>query len=214
MTSRWDLERAVLASELPAPARLLLLVLLIRADARTLDTGKYSPSLTKLADDTGLGRSTVARELDRLERAGWIERHRPPVDLARSKKARTRYVVRDPAAPSPRAGLVPERDQASPSVGPDWSQSGTSSSPRAGHRSDQSDQSQISSQVTTRIADLIEELSGQRVSDAYAAAVARRIGPGKSNTLAYVEKCIRNDPARFVPTPQPPRFTAANGFES
>lgn len=213
MTSRWDLERAVLASELPAPARLLLLVLLIRADARTLDTGKYSPSLTKLADDTGLGRSTVARELDRLERAGWIERHRPPVDLARSKKARTRYVVRDPA--SPRAGLVPERDQASPTAGLGWSQSGTSASPRAGHRSDLlSDQSQISSQVTTKIIDLIHELSGQRVSDAYAADVARRIGPGKSNTLAYVEKVIRNDPARFTPTPQPPRFTAANGFES
>src|SRR5690606_21565042 len=118
-----------------------------------------------------------------------------------SKKARTRYVVRDPASPG--AGLVPERDQASPTAGPDWSQSGTSASPRAGHRSDLlSDQSQISSQVTTKIADLIEELSGQRVSDAYAADVARRIGPGKSNTLAYVEKCIRNDPARFVPTPQ------------
>lgn len=60
---------------------------------------------------------------------------------------------------------------------------------------------------------LLEELGGSRVSDAYAAQVVRSIGPGKRDTLAYIEKCIRNDPARFMPTPQPPRFTAANGFE-
>ena len=210
MTSRWDVERAVLGSSLPAPARLVLLVLLIQADARTLDTGKYSPSLTTLARATGLGRSTVARALNQLEEEGWLTRVRPDATEARSKKARTRYRIT-----SPTAGLVPERDQASPTAGLDQSQSGTSASPTAGHRSDLfSDQGQISSQVIDKIIDVLRETTGRTVSREWAARQARRIGPGKSNTLAYVEKVIRSRPGDFLPTPQPPRFTAANGFET
>ncbi|GLZ10265.1 hypothetical protein Acsp04_05000 [Actinomadura sp. NBRC 104425] len=210
MTSRWDVERAVLASDLPPMSRLLLLVLLVHADARTLDTGKYSPSLTGLARATGLGRSTVARELNRLEAEGWVIRARPDVDDARSKRARTTYRITNPTA-----GLVPERDQASPTAGPDQSQSGTSASPTAGHRSDLfSDQDQISSQVIDKIISVLKETRGRTIDRNHAAAVARQIGPGRTNTLAYVEKVIRDRPDDFLPTPQPPRFTAANGFET
>lgn len=217
MTDRWDVERAVLASDLQPMAKLVLLVLLVRADARTLDTGKFSPSLSVLADDTGLDRSTVRRYLARLECDGWVVRHRPPVAEARSKKARTRYVLRDPTrgtVPPENGGLGAHSPQARGTQPPELGAENTMARGTVPLRSDQSDQGQISSQVTTRIVDLIHELSGQRVSDAYAADVARRIGPGKRDTLAYVERCIRNDPARFTPTPQPPRFTAANGFES
>lgn len=210
MTSRWEVERAVLGSNLPAPARLVLLVLLIQADARTLDTGKYSPSLTGLARATGLGRSTVARELNRLEAEGWLTRDRPAPAEARAKRTRTSYRIT-----SPTAGLVPERDQSGPTAGLEVVPQRDRTGPTVGHRSDRSDQDQISSQVIDRVAEVLAELGGgRRIDRAHAAAVAQQIGPGRSNTLAYVERVIRSRPDDFLPTPQPPRFTAARGFES
>lgn len=215
MTSRWDVERALLVSDLPSPARLLLLVLLVHANAQTADTGKYSPSLTKLGEETGLDRSTVRRHLDRLEREGWVIRHRPPVALARSQKARTRYVLRDPArgtVPPENAGLGAESPQPRGTVPPELGAENTTSRGTVPPRTDL-DQRQTSSQVTERIVAVLEEIGGRPVDPAHAERVARQIGPGKSNTLAYVERCIRNDPDRFLPTAQPPRFTAASGFQ-
>jgi hypothetical protein len=206
--TRWDVERAVLASDLSPQAKLVMLVLLVHADARTLDTGKFSPSLTGLANATGLGRSTVARELNHLERSGWVVRVRPSSADARSKRARTAYRLT-----SPTAGPVPHRDQTSPRVGLVQSQSGTSTSPTAGHRTDQSDQGQISLQATRRVIEVLEEIGGRPVDERHAARVAKDLAPrATKDPLNFVEKCIRNDPERFLPTPTPPRFTAAHGF--
>jgi len=144
---RWRVERAIVASDLSAPGRLILLTLLVVVDFQTLTTPQeFAPSLSGLARMTGLGRSTVARELERLERARWVVRDRPAPADARSKKLRTCYRVAVPAGlpagpadpfgsptpgpssptpgpaeppPGPAAGpeLVPERDGGSPAAG-------------------------------------------------------------------------------------------------
>jgi biotin operon repressor len=95
----FDVQRAVMASKLPAPARLVMHTLCATVDFTTLTTpAEYAPSLTKLAEMTGLVRSTVAKELNRLEADGWVVRERPTVAAALAKQARTCYRVTIPAA--------------------------------------------------------------------------------------------------------------------
>jgi len=89
---------------LTVPERAVLTVLVLRADAAKGWT--CWPSLTRIARDTGLGRSTVARVLDRLAELGWLDRTRRP------RSTSTLYRILTPTEPagSPGAGLVPERD--------------------------------------------------------------------------------------------------------
>ncbi|GAA3455914.1 hypothetical protein GCM10018962_77480 [Dactylosporangium matsuzakiense] len=118
MSTRWDVERALRGSTLPAPARHVALTIATWCDPDTAAVpARYTPSLTGLADATGLGRSTVARHLDLLESAGWLVRRRPTVADARRRHERTLYRLRVPA------DLVPERDQPSPAPTPAWSRS-------------------------------------------------------------------------------------------
>jgi DNA-binding MarR family transcriptional regulator len=51
-------------------------------DLKCLDLARNEPSLTagRLAELTGLSASAITTALDRLERAGVIERHRDPAD--------------------------------------------------------------------------------------------------------------------------------------
>jgi hypothetical protein len=58
--ARWRVTRAVRGSTLPAPAKLIMLVLADVADVGTAEIPpNRTPSLTVLARETGLGRSTV-----------------------------------------------------------------------------------------------------------------------------------------------------------
>lgn len=78
MVTRWDVERAVLHSQLDPPARLLVLALLTKANNDTaVIPPEHSPSLTTIQGMTGLSRSAVAEWLDALEIAGWVKRIRP-----------------------------------------------------------------------------------------------------------------------------------------
>lgn len=80
-----------MASDLPKLAKLVMLVLLAHADNDSATTqARYTPSLTALAAETGMGRNTVQERLRDLEGAGWIVRQRPPVEQSR-KGLRTRY---------------------------------------------------------------------------------------------------------------------------
>lgn len=122
---RWAVERAILASDFPAPSRLLLFVLLTHVTKGTLVIpSKYAPSLTVLTNESGLSRAGVALHLKTLETEGWLERFRPPVSKARAEHAKTGYRIAIPmAAPeeaSPHGGLVQEMDQppTSPGDGP------------------------------------------------------------------------------------------------
>lgn len=91
MPNRFDVERAVLDSDLPKLARLLALVLLTHADNETAEIpARFTPSLSTLARESGVDRSTVQRVLTRMESAGWLTRTRPPVEQSR-KGVRTRY---------------------------------------------------------------------------------------------------------------------------
>lgn len=151
MTTRWEVTKAVRASDLPAPSRLVMFVLADVAEVGTAEIPeKFTPSLTVLSRETGLGRSTVARHLDELERDGWVERLRPDVEAARLKGERTRYRL---LVPSTAVGpgvvpegdqVVPERDQGSPGAGLDLVPERDHPSPAAGRNK----RSQISSDQT------------------------------------------------------------------
>lgn len=106
---RWEVERAVRASALPPLARLVALTLLTRADADTaVVPAQFSPSLTLLAQDTGMGRRSVARHLSALETDGWVTRLRDPRSAATDKRP-TRYRLHIPASRTERP--VADRDQ-------------------------------------------------------------------------------------------------------
>jgi DNA-binding MarR family transcriptional regulator len=78
--NRFDVERAVRDSGLPAPAKLIMLTLATSADQTTgVVPARYAPSLTRLEKSTSLGRSTMARNLNELEASGWLRRDRPSV---------------------------------------------------------------------------------------------------------------------------------------
>lgn len=105
MSTRWEVERAVVTSELSPRARHIALTLLTLTDAKTgVVPPQFTPSLTRLVELTGYARSTVAKELNVLEAAGWVARKRPSVEAARSEKERTRYRLAAPQA-SPSGGL-------------------------------------------------------------------------------------------------------------
>jgi hypothetical protein len=175
--NRWDFERTVLGSELPPPARHVLHVLTIVADwPGGVIPAQFTKSLSELATLTGLGRSTVARTLNLLEEFAWVDRKRPTKERAQSAKERTQYRLRIPAGASPRAGLVPERDQiasptaglASPTAGPVLVPERDGASPRAGHKPDPFQTYQTSSSE-----DVVSQATGATPEEA--AAVANRV---------------------------------------
>jgi hypothetical protein len=137
---RWKLERAVVASELPGPARHVLLTLAVYADWPAGTTpAQHTPSLSTLAKATGLSRSTVALHLNTLETSGWVRRIRPTVARAWADKERTCYRLTVPGT-SPGDGLVRETDQSdertSPGDGPGLVREPDGTSPGAGHDPD------------------------------------------------------------------------------
>lgn len=160
MPSRFEFERAIRYSELPAPARHVALTIATWADVKTGRVpARHTPSLSTLAEATGLGRSTVRRGLNALESEGWIGRDRPDPVAARTKQARTRYRLRVPKgvdvpanggqeeAPEdaePRAaaapgeeGLGPERPQGraavTPDLGPERAQPRATAAPKSSY---------------------------------------------------------------------------------
>jgi len=99
---RWRVVDAVEASDLPPPARHLMLTLCGRLSGSGMHTGKlgdYSPSLSHLSTLTGWKPTPVKKYLGELEQLGWLIRDQPPVKLQRSEKARTKYTVRIPGEP-------------------------------------------------------------------------------------------------------------------
>lgn len=113
MTSRFDIERAVLASDLPKLERLLMFVLLAHADNESAAIKpRFSPSLTDLAKESGMGRNTVQAILRKLDTKGWVSRQRPPAEKSR-KGAQTRYWLAIPVSETDTGG----RSMTDPAVG-------------------------------------------------------------------------------------------------
>lgn len=102
-------------SALSSLGRLIMLTLARRADEVTGELDDRSPSLAELTRLAGAGRSTVARELARLEESGWLIRQRPADDAQRVRR-QTYYAVRMPG----RQPVMPDLGQSvtCPAPGP------------------------------------------------------------------------------------------------
>ncbi len=97
VTTRWEVEQAVLRSKLPPQSRLIVLMLLVKADNETaVIPPEFSPSLTTLEAATGLSRSMVAKYLSELESLGWVKRSQP---ARKTKYDRTNYALAPGADP-------------------------------------------------------------------------------------------------------------------
>jgi len=98
MPTRWEITKAVRASGLASPARLLMFVLADVAEVGTAEIPeKYTPSVTVLARETGLSKRTVQTHLMALEREGWIGRTRQtPEAMWRGDRVRYRLAIPAP----------------------------------------------------------------------------------------------------------------------
>ncbi|PSL02504.1 IclR-like helix-turn-helix domain-containing protein [Haloactinopolyspora alba] len=116
--ARFDWERGIRGSTLPASARLVALTVATYTSPDGVTPAGRAPSLTDIAAATGLDRSTVRRHLNRLEVGGWVNRRRPTVDDARKKAARTAYELATPGGTVP-LGLGAENTGPGGTVPPD-----------------------------------------------------------------------------------------------
>lgn len=92
MPTRWEITKAVRASDLPAPSRLIMLVLADVAEVGTAEIPQqFTPSVNVLANETGLSKRTVQAHLSSLEETGWIARMRPATPEAMWRGDRVRY---------------------------------------------------------------------------------------------------------------------------
>jgi hypothetical protein len=100
---KWQVNKAVRASNLPSAARLVMLVLSDMAEAKKgFIPTKHSPSLADLARQTGLGESTVKAQLAVLEELGWVHRTRPSgAERARHQQTYYQLAVGSPGEERP-----------------------------------------------------------------------------------------------------------------
>lgn len=88
------------ASGLPAPARLIMLVLADVAEVGTAEIPRqFTPSVSVLAAETGLSKRTVQTHLSDLESGGWITRTRPATPEAMWAGERVQYRLTIPSGP-------------------------------------------------------------------------------------------------------------------
>lgn len=135
MPTKFEVTKAVRASDLPAPARLVMFVLADVAETGTAEIPEqFTPSLKVLAGETGLNESTVKRHLNDLEAAGWVDRRRPTIDDARLKGERTRYRLTIPGRTQSPAEGAQEAHQGAESTqeGAQEAQAGAQKEPRSG----------------------------------------------------------------------------------
>ncbi len=215
--SKWDVARALKVSDLPSAAKLIMWDLLDSADVDSAAVpGQFTPSLTDLARTTSLGRSTVKRELNRLEAGGWVVRDRPDPAKARTEFARTGYQLAVPPRPTVDPGPEPR-----PTVDLDLGPERAVPRPTAGHipssyQSDldpSTDDDQIlTGQQNAREIDTvvrgIYERTGTTVDRPWATTVRDQILPESrrahvGDPVAYLDKAIRSEPdprGRFLPS--------------
>lgn len=129
--TRWEVTKAVRASDLPSPSRLIMLTLADAAEVGTAEIPpQFTPSIRVLAGETGLDKSTVKRHLAALEEAGWVVRSRPDAK-AMWQGERTRYRLDLPR------GAEPPVVGAEEDLGADVPQGGRTEPPGVGAREDQ-----------------------------------------------------------------------------
>lgn len=237
MPTKWDVERAVMRDTrgkadrawileipaLPAPARLIMLTLLSRADADTAIVPEgFTPSLTELAALTGLDRSTVRRQLNRIEEDGWAVRNRPDVADARTNGAKTQYELCIPGrgvgaespylgADSPHVGAESARGRGTAPLIPSSNQSDLDQS--SGDDRKRGEEQQEQSKEQKILAVVVEEVrarTGTTIPASWAPRVRACILENSDGTerdvadeIAYLRAAIRAEPdprGRFLPS--------------
>ncbi|MGH3123953.1 MAG: hypothetical protein ACRDND_23445 [Streptosporangiaceae bacterium] len=217
---RYDIERAVLAADLPGPSVTIMLALCTRIwrDEGIIPPDRQ-PSLTELARDCSLSRSTVMRHLnDPLERAGWVIRIRPPMWLARTEHVTTAYAMQVPE------GYAQARRRRRRGLGADPGESGRTAEQElaardeqarraALHIPDESDSRRSSPDddpdlALARIARAeLAAITGRQIPMATAAEAVRLVLGGRTprSPEAYLRRALRDKPHRFLPPdPGPP----------
>jgi hypothetical protein len=211
VATRFDVERAVLASSLPAICRHLVHVLCVKVDAQAgIILSIYQPSLRDLARETGWSRRTIIRKLAVLEKQGWIIRDRPPPELARREHRRTRYTIlipnpqaRDSTAPGLAPGSPVARDGTPPGLVPAEPEARDSTAPGS------SVSSRSSEPELVVIIETIQKRDGVTVDQAWARRVLEQITGGREirHPAGYVRRVIlAAPPGTYSPTPQPPAY--------
>ena len=211
MTTRYDVERALESSTLPAVSVSIVMWLCTRmARGSTEIPAGASPSLTRLARMTKHHRRTVMRHLLVLEAAGWITRTRPGIAKARSQHRTTHYTVTIPDTisgfPQPDdlgAGNHQARGTKPPELGAESSEARGTVPHETGGTDPYTDSAGIEP-----IRDEIEKRTGRTVSYEWAAKVAAQLAgePGVRNPIGWAVHRIKTDPdpRKFLPTDQPP----------
>jgi hypothetical protein len=134
---KWQVNRAIRASTLPPPSRLIMLTLSDIAHAKTAELPpKYTPSIAQLALETGLSESTVKKHRALLEVAGWIAVTRPTAAEA-SRHVRCKYRLAIPAdfVPGGR-DVAPSMPERSYEEAPESESAGATRRPPRGPRDD------------------------------------------------------------------------------
>jgi hypothetical protein len=206
---------------MPAGWRHLCHVLCTYVD---LDAGvilpRFQPSLTQLARDSGLHRRTIMRHLNHLEAHGWVTRKRPNPDDARKKQARTQYAIFIGRNPQPRDIPPSDLETGDPGARDGVPSDLGTGSPVSGggepHQSSTSSRSSRDEEIDVVI-DAIRARAGVTVTRQWAGRVAEQILGARDRVrdpAAVLRAQIGRAPRdTYAPTPAPPRFTKAKGFE-
>lgn len=200
--TRYDVERAVERSGLPAIGRHIILVLCQRmVQGSTVIMPAHSPSLTTLARGTGWNRTTIARHLNVLEQLGWVIRQRPTPYAARARHARTSYTVLIPDDPrasgTPTRPLVARGDMASGTRTRELVAHDRGASGAVPHKQTSTDKTDLTDQEIDLVIAKLAERTGVTVSREHAAIVRKTIQsrPGaKTNPHAYLIRVLVADP--------------------
>lgn len=206
MSRRFDIERALGRSGLPAPSRAIARVLCECIDKHTgTIQPHHSPSLKTLAARTGYDKSTVARHLAHLAETGWITRHPPSLPAALAQQATTTYDIHipvhravaqcDTASRGPRHAPVAHGDTGCRSGRPN--QGGDRDRSAAAPTSSSADDDALRELVKSEL----RELTGRVVGDRQAAEAVRLVLDGRRvrDRARYLLTALRADPNRFAP---------------
>jgi len=210
MVTRWQVTKAVRASDLPSASRLIMLTLADVAEVGTAEIpAQFTPSISVLARETGLAKSTTKEHLSGLELSGWIKRSRPD-QKSQWYGARTRYQLTIPESMT-----VPGVGQEPAQVGQDMAQGGPADGPGVGRETDRgrpgdghletdhSDQGQIFSDHSPSATPQSAKPKTKKITDddpdfaAFWKAYPRKTDKGHART-AWASALKNTDPADII----------------
>lgn len=207
MASRWEVERALMWSNIRPMGRFIMLAIATKADVSTgVVADEHTPSLRTLSAMTGLAKSVLPGHLTYLGNLGWLK-----VDIAprASRYDRNRYTIMvgsaDPTRPS---GPAPGPLDESGLVG-----SGPDDGPLGADReTDTSDAAETATAAPEQEATEPQRSATQTASDQeedlFGNASGPSHGPATTKSKPKTERTTRKPPAASSSSSDPPNPTA------